>query len=217
LCVVRWSSSRRLSSSRSFQWWPAPSLRSSRCPHRSPSIGISCVRPSPFSKLHLREEFGDWGEPTTSGQSSFRLSGAGLPFQPHRRAVLVVSHDLDRFAALVCLIIVPPGAPYRALVRCVSAACLGPCRSPSGRMRHRSGTCRRRSLKHRLAGLFHPAANHGVRRVSGWRLRFTAHLSCFTSSPFPFPRRTVPSKPSISRLVRSPAQPTPRPLALSQE
>jgi hypothetical protein len=109
LCVVRWSSSRRLSSSRSFQWWPAPSLRSSRCPHRSPSIGISCVRPSPFPKLHLREEFGDWGEPTTSGQSSFRLSGAGLPFQPHRRAVLVVSHDLDRFAALVCLIIVPRG------------------------------------------------------------------------------------------------------------
>lgn len=37
------------------------SFRSSRGPHRSPSIGISCARPSPSSKLHLRGEFGDSG------------------------------------------------------------------------------------------------------------------------------------------------------------
>lgn len=49
------------------------------------------------------------GESTTSGHLSSRLSGTGLPFLPYRRAVLAVSHDLDRFAAHGLLNPRPPG------------------------------------------------------------------------------------------------------------
>jgi len=46
---------------------------------------------------------------TTSDLVSSCLSGAGLPFLPHRRAVLAVSHDLDSFAAHGLFYLRPPG------------------------------------------------------------------------------------------------------------